>query len=189
MEDISHHFFLSGPRGWVWAGNGCCALCLWDCEVPSRGAGGHLKVRVIFRDSLADTGLLKTLNNSPGCCPQAQILLLPQMAVGRTRVPCPYLTLGSRDGSQTWHFYHCLRATLKRPYFGGSFPAIQMMPSSHSGNSAQQLLPGSVLLWSWELMPQLNNCNEFQAGPWSWCLYIHKAQDTCCLRFQGILES
>lgn len=96
----------------------CCPLWLW----PSRGPGGHLQVQITFRDSLADTGLLETLDNSPGCCHQAQILLLPQMAVGRTRVPCPCLTLGSRDGSQMWQFCHCLRATLKNTLFWWLFP-------------------------------------------------------------------
>lgn len=56
-------------------------------------------------------------NNSPGHWHQAQISLLPQMAVGRATVPCSYLTLGSRDWSQLWHFYHCLRATLKTILF------------------------------------------------------------------------
>lgn len=129
MENINHHFLPSGARGWVWAGNACCPLWLWLWG-PHRGTGrspessGHLQRQPGRHRSAKNLPQLSRL--------QAQMLLLPQMAVGTPRAPWPCLTLGSRDWSQLWHFYQCLRATLKTPYFSVSFPASwQMIPSSH----------------------------------------------------------
>lgn len=117
MKDINLHFLLSSARSrrWVWTENARNALWLGDWEVSNRGAGGHMKVQGIFRDN---HDLLKSLNNYPSCCHQPlKFSASPQTAVERITVPCPYLTVEIRDWSQSWHFYYCLKPTLKQALF------------------------------------------------------------------------